>query len=148
MVAVNAFPSDTGAELRLLQQKCRELGVNAVISEVWARGGAGGTDLAREVIRLCEEDNSGFTFAYDLDGSIQEKLEQIVKKIYGGSRAVLTAGAEKQAAQLEPWALAASPSVWPKPSTVSPMIPASWSPCRLYGNRAESEGLRGAPASS
>ena len=101
VVAVNAFPSDTGAELRLLQQKCRELGVNAVISEVWARGGAGGTDLAREVIRLCEEDNSGFTFAYDLDGSIQEKLEQIVKKIYGGSRAVLTAGAEKQAAQLE-----------------------------------------------
>ena len=101
VVAVNAFPSDTGAELRLLQQKCRELGVNAVISEVWARGGAGGTDLAREVIRLCEEDNSGFTFGYDLDGSIQEKLEQIVKKIYGGSRAVLTAGAEKQAAQLE-----------------------------------------------
>ena len=101
VVAVNAFPSDTGAELRLLQQKCRELGVNAVISEVRARGGAGGTDLAREVIRLCEEDNSGFTFAYDLDGSIQEKLEQIVKKIYGGSRAVLTAGAEKQAAQLE-----------------------------------------------
>ena len=101
VVAVNAFPSDTGAELQLLQQKCRELGVNAVISEVWAKGGEGGAALAREVIRLCEEDNSGFTFAYDLDGSIQEKLEQIVKKIYGGSRAVLTAGAEKQAAQLE-----------------------------------------------
>ena len=101
VVAVNAFPSDTGAELQLLQQKCRELGVNAVISEVWAKGGEGGAALAQEVIRLCEEDNSGFTFAYDLDGSIQEKLEQIVKKIYGGSRAVLTAGAEKQAAQLE-----------------------------------------------
>ena len=61
VVAVNAFPSDTGAELQLLQQKCRELGVNAVISEVWAKGGEGGAALAREVIRLCEEDNSGFT---------------------------------------------------------------------------------------
>ena len=101
VVAVNAFPSDTGAELQLLQQKCRELGVNAVISEVWAKGGEGGAALAQEVIRLCEEDNSGFTFAYGLEGTIQEKLEQIVKKIYGGSRAVLTAGAEKQAAQLE-----------------------------------------------
>lgn len=101
VVAINAFPSDTEAELSLVAKKCRELGVNAALSQVWAKGGEGGISLAEEVVRLCEEDNSGFTFSYNLEGSIQEKLEQIVKKIYGGSRVVLTAGAKKQAEQLE-----------------------------------------------
>ena len=101
VVAVNAFPSDTEAELALVEEKCRELGVRAALSEVWAKGGAGGTELAREVIRLCEEDSSGFTFAYSLESSIEEKLEQIVQKIYGGSRVVLTSAARKQAARLE-----------------------------------------------
>ena len=100
VVAINAFPTDTENELRLVEEKCRELGVNAVLSEVWAKGSEGGTDLAREVVRLCEEPND-FRFSYELTGSIEDKLNQIVQKIYGGSRAVLTAAAQKQAAQLE-----------------------------------------------
>ena len=101
VVAINAFPSDTKAELALVEEKCRELGVRAALSEVWAKGGEGGISLAEEVVRLCEEDNSGFTFSYDLEGTIEEKLQQIVTKIYGGSRVVLTANARKQAEQLE-----------------------------------------------
>ena len=84
-----------------MEEKCRELGVRAALSEVWAKGGEGGISLAEEVVRLCEEDNSGFTFSYDLEGTIEEKLQQIVTKIYGGSRVVLTANARKQAEQLE-----------------------------------------------
>ena len=101
VVAINAFPTDTKAELDLVERKCRELGVNVALSEVWAKGGEGGVKLAEEVVRLCEEDNSGFTFSYELDGSIEEKLNQIVQKVYGGRGAVLTANAKKQAAQLE-----------------------------------------------
>lgn len=101
VVAVNAFPTDTKAELELVERECRKLGVRAALSEVWAKGGEGGIALAEEVVRLCEEDHSGFSFSYGLEGSIQDKLEQIVQKIYGGSRAVLTASAQKQAAQLE-----------------------------------------------
>ena len=101
VVAINAFPTDTKAELYLVERKCKELGVNVALSEVWAKGGEGGIALANEVVRLCEEDNSGFTFSYELDGSIEDKLNQIVQKVYGGKCAVLTAGAKKQAAQLE-----------------------------------------------
>ena len=101
MVAINAFPTDTKAELDLVERKCRELGVNVALSEVWAKGGEGGIALANEVVRLCEEDNSGFSFSYELDGSIEDKLNQIVQKVYGGKCAVLTANAKKQAAQLE-----------------------------------------------
>ena len=101
VVAINAFPTDTKAELDLVERKCKELGVNVALSEVWAKGGEGGIALANEVVRLCEEDNSGFTFSYELDGSIEDKLNQIVQKVYGGKCAVLTAGAKKQAAQLE-----------------------------------------------
>ena len=100
VVAVNAFPTDTRAEQDLLKRKCQELGVNVVLSEVWAKGGAGGKELAEEVVRLCDQPND-FTFSYELEGSIEDKLNQIVQKIYGGSRAVLTAAAQKQAAQLE-----------------------------------------------
>ena len=101
VVAVNAFPTDTKAELDLVEQECRKLGVNVALSQVWAKGGEGGIALAEEVVRLCEEDHSGFTFSYELEGSIQDKLDQIVRKIYGGSGAVLTASARKQAEQLE-----------------------------------------------
>ena len=101
VVAINAFPTDTKAELDLVERKCKELGVNVALSEVWAKGGEGGIALANEVVRLCEEDNSGFTFSYELEGSIEDKLNQIVQKVYGGKCAVLTAGAKKQAAQLE-----------------------------------------------
>ena len=101
VVAVNAFPTDTKAELDLVEQECRKLGVNVALSQVWAKGGEGGIALAEEVVRLCEEDHSGFTFSYELEGSIQDKLDQIVRKIYGGSGAVLTASARKQSEQLE-----------------------------------------------
>ena len=100
VVAINAFPTDTEAELKLVEEKCKELGVNVVLSEVWAKGGEGGMALAEEVVRLCEQPND-FTYAYDLEGSIEEKLNAIVQKIYGGSRVVLTANAQKQAKQLE-----------------------------------------------
>jgi formate--tetrahydrofolate ligase len=101
VVAINAFPTDTKAELDLVEAKCKELGVNVALSEVWAKGGEGGIRLAEEVVRLCEEDNSGFTFSYELEGSIEDKLNQIVQKVYGGKQVVLTANAKKQAKQLE-----------------------------------------------
>ena len=101
VVAINAFPSDTKAELDLVEAKCRELGVNVALSEVWAKGGEGGKKLAEEVIRLCEESNDDFSYSYALDGSIEDKLNQIVQKIYGGKRAVLTPQAQKQAKELE-----------------------------------------------
>ncbi|MBR2765740.1 MAG: formate--tetrahydrofolate ligase [Blautia sp.] len=99
VVAVNVFPTDTKAELELVEAKCRELGVNVALSEVWAKGSAGGQALAQEVIRLVETP-SDFHFAYDLDGTIEEKLDQIVTRIYGGKGVVLTANALKQAKQL------------------------------------------------
>ncbi|MCI6018453.1 MAG: formate--tetrahydrofolate ligase [Clostridiales bacterium] len=101
VVAINAFPSDTKAELDLVEAKCKELGVNVALSEVWAKGGEGGKKLAEEVIRLCEESNDDFSYSYALDGSIEDKLNQIVQKIYGGKRAVLTPQAQKQAKELE-----------------------------------------------
>ena len=99
VVAINAFPTDTKAELDLVEAKCKELGVNVALSEVWAKGGEGGIKLAEEVIRLVEEPND-FTYAYELEGSIEDKLNQIVQKIYGGNKVVLTAAAQKQAKQL------------------------------------------------
>lgn len=101
VVAINAFPTDTKAELDLVEAKCRELGVNVALSEVWAKGGEGGLKLAEEVVRLCEEDNSKFAYSYELEGSIEDKLNAIVQKVYGGSKVVLTAAAAKQAKQLE-----------------------------------------------
>ena len=100
VVAINAFPTDTKAELDLVEEKCKELGVNVALSEVWAKGGEGGIKLAEEVIRLVEEPND-FSYAYELEGSIEDKLNQIVQKVYGGKRVVLTANAQKQAKQLE-----------------------------------------------
>jgi formate--tetrahydrofolate ligase len=99
VVAINAFPTDTEAELALVKEKCRALGVNAELSEVWAKGGAGGVALANEVVRLCGQPNH-FQFAYADELSIQEKLNAIVQKIYHGDRAVLTPNAQKQAEQL------------------------------------------------
>ena len=99
VVAVNAFPTDTKAELDLVEAKCRELGVNVALSEVWAKGGEGGKALAEEVVRLCEEENR-FQYAYDTQLPIEEKLEAIVKKIYHGDGVVLTPAAKKQVKQL------------------------------------------------
>ena len=101
VVAINAFPTDTPAELALVEKKCKELGVNVALSEVWAKGGEGGVKLAEEVLRLVEQPND-FTFSYELEGtSIEDKLNAIVQKIYGGSKVVLTANAQKQAKELE-----------------------------------------------
>ena len=99
VVAINAFPTDTKAELDLVEAKCRELGVNVALSEVWAKGGEGGKALAEEVVRLCEEENH-FQYVYDTELSIEEKLDAIVKKVYHGDGVVLTANAKKQVKQL------------------------------------------------
>ncbi|MEE1054436.1 MAG: formate--tetrahydrofolate ligase, partial [Acutalibacteraceae bacterium] len=101
VVAVNRFPTDTDNEINFIIEKCKELGVNVVLSNVWAQGGKGGEDLAREVVRLCEEEKGDFTFSYELDGTIEEKIEAVVKKIYGGDGVVLTPNAKKQAAKLD-----------------------------------------------
>ena len=99
VVAVNAFPTDTAAELALVEEKCGELGVKAVLSEVWAKGGEGGRALAEEVVRLCEQPGQ-FQFTYALDASIEEKLDAICKKVYHAEGVTLTPAARKQAAQL------------------------------------------------
>ena len=101
VVAINAFPTDTKAELDLVEAKCKELGVNVALSEVWAKGGEGGIKLAEEVIRLTEESNDDFEFSYELEGSIEDKLNKIVQKIYGGNKVILTENARKQAKELE-----------------------------------------------
>ncbi|MDY5947886.1 MAG: formate--tetrahydrofolate ligase [Oscillospiraceae bacterium] len=100
VVAVNRFPTDTDAEIELVIDKCKELGVNVVLSTVWAEGGKGGEELAKEVVRLCEEPND-FSFSYELDGSIEDKIEAVVKKIYGGSGISVMPAAKKQIAALE-----------------------------------------------
>ena len=99
VVAINRFPTDTEAELKLVEDKCKALGVNVALSEVWAKGGEGGIALAQEVIRLCEEPNH-FAFAYELDQPIEAKLADIVKKVYHGDGVALTPAAKKQAAEL------------------------------------------------
>ena len=101
VVAVNRFPTDTDNEIDFIIKKCRELGVNTVLSTVWAEGGRGGEDLAREVVRLCEEEKGDFTFSYDEKQPIKEKIEAIVRKIYGGDGIVILPQAEKQIEQLE-----------------------------------------------
>ncbi|HBJ17377.1 MAG TPA: formate--tetrahydrofolate ligase [Clostridiales bacterium] len=95
VVAINRFPTDTEAELKLIETKCKELGVNVALSEVWGKGGEGGVELAKEVIRLCEQPND-FTFSYELNCTIKEKIEAIAKKIYHADGVNFTANAEKQ----------------------------------------------------
>ena len=95
VVAVNRFPTDTDAEVELIINKCKELGVNVVLSNVWAEGGKGGEELAKEVVALCEQPND-FTFSYDLDCKIEEKIEAIVKKVYGGDGISILPAAKKQ----------------------------------------------------
>ncbi len=99
VVAVNRFPTDTDAEIELVIEKCRALGVNVVLSTVWADGGRGGEALAREVVRLCEEPNA-FSFSYELDGTIEEKIEAIVRRVYGGDGINVTPAAKKEIARL------------------------------------------------
>lgn len=101
VVAVNRFPTDTDKEIDFVIEKCKALGVNVCLSTVWADGGKGGEDLAKEVIRLCdEESNKDFTFAYDTNDSIEKKISDIVTKIYGGDGVAFTPGAKKQLMKL------------------------------------------------
>ena len=100
VVAVNRFPTDTDAEIDEIIRECKALGVNVVLSNVWAEGGKGGEDLAREVVRLCEEETGNFTYSYGLEGTIEDKIEAIVKKIYGGDGVSFLPQAKKQIAQL------------------------------------------------
>ena len=96
VVAVNRFPTDTDREIEFIVSKCRELGVNTILSNVWAEGGKGGEELAREVVRLCEEEQGDFRFSYGLEGSIEDKINAIVTKIYGGDGITVLPAAKKQ----------------------------------------------------
>ncbi|MBR3035877.1 MAG: formate--tetrahydrofolate ligase [Lachnospiraceae bacterium] len=100
VVAVNRFPTDTDAEIDFIIEKCRELGVNTVLSTVWAEGGKGGLELAKEVVRICEEEKGDFTFSYELDQPIDKKIEAVATKIYGGDGVIFTPEAKKQIKQL------------------------------------------------
>jgi formate--tetrahydrofolate ligase len=99
VVAVNRFPTDTDAEVECVISQCKKLGVNVVLSDVWAKGGEGGEELAREVVRLCEEP-SNFQFSYDLDMPLEAKIEAVVKRVYGGDGVAFTTAAAKEIKQL------------------------------------------------
>lgn len=100
VVAINRFPTDSDNEIDFIIKKCRELGVNTVLSTVWADGGKGGEELAREVVRLCEEEKADFKFSYPLDCGIEGKIEAIVKRVYGGSGITVLPAAKKQIEKL------------------------------------------------
>ena len=101
VVTLNRFPTDTDAEIALAQEMCSQLGVQVVLSDVWAKGGAGGIELANAVVSLCEDDNSGFSYAYELDRSIEDKIADIVRKIYGGSAVEFSETAREQIRSLD-----------------------------------------------
>ena len=101
VVAVNRFPTDTDKEIEFIIQKCRELGVNTVLSTVWADGGKGGEALAREVVRLCEEEKGNFCYSYELSDSLEEKIEKVTKKIYGGKGVNILPQALRELRRLE-----------------------------------------------
>ena len=101
VVAINRFPTDDEEELKLIETKCRELGVNVALSEVWGKGGAGGEELAKEVVRLAEEGKNDFRFVYDDDMSLEEKINAIVTKVYGGDGVDFTPAARKEMEKLE-----------------------------------------------
>ena len=100
VVAINEFPTDTEEEINLIKEKCNELGVNVALSQVWSKGGEGGIDLAKEVVRLCEMEND-FEYAYSLECTIKEKINDIATKIYGADGVDFTKEAEKEIANLE-----------------------------------------------
>jgi formate--tetrahydrofolate ligase len=108
-VAVNRFPTDTDAEIALVIEKCAGLGVKAILSDVWAKGGEGGMELAEEVVRLCEEGENNFSFSYELDGTIEDKIEAIVKRVYRGDGIIVTPAAKKQIVRLTELGLAGLP---------------------------------------
>ena len=100
VVAINEFPTDSQEEIDLIKEKCNDLGVNVILSQVWAKGGEGGVELAKEVVKLCEEENN-FEYAYSLEGSIKDKINEIARKIYGAEGVDFTKEADKEIANLE-----------------------------------------------
>ena len=100
MVAINRFPTDTEAELELVREKCKELGVNVALSEVWGKGGAGGLELAEEVLRLIDGENN-FHYVYEDDLSLEEKIQAVATKIYHADGVEFTAAAKKQLTSIE-----------------------------------------------
>ena len=100
IVALNRFPSDTEAELKLVEKMCAQLDTDIVLSDAWAQGGEGARELAKAVVKLCEEDNSGFRYCYEDKLGIEDKINAVVKNIYGGSGAKLLPEAKRQAAAL------------------------------------------------
>ena len=100
VVAINEFPTDSQEEINLIKEKCNDLGVNVILSQVWAKGGEGGVELAKEVVKLCEQENN-FEYAYSLEGSIKDKINEIAKKIYGAEGVDFTKEADKEIANLE-----------------------------------------------
>lgn len=100
VVAVNRFPTDTDKEIEFIIKKCKQLGVNVRLSNVWAEGGKGGVELAKEVVRLCEEEKGDFTFSYESDMSLEEKINAVVTKVYGGDGVAFTPSAKKQLQRL------------------------------------------------
>ena len=101
VVAINRFPMDTEAELKLVEDKCKELGVNVALSEVWAKGGEGGIEVAKEVLRLIDEEENNFQFCYEENLSIKEKINAIATKIYGADGVDFTKEAEKEIDKFE-----------------------------------------------
>ena len=101
VVAINEFPTDSEEEVSVVKEACEKAGIKAVLSRAWAKGGEGTMELAREVVRLCEEPNDDFSYAYELNKSIEEKIDDIVKKIYRGKGVIFTPAAKKQAQRLE-----------------------------------------------
>ena len=144
VVAINAFPTDTEAELKLVEEKCKEQGVNVRLSEVWAKGGEGGRALAEEVVRLCEQESSdSFKFVYELDSTIEEKLNAIATKVYRADGVVLTADAKKQVKQLTEMGFDKMPICMAKTQFLflRRRLQAGRSP-RLQDHRARGEGER------
>ncbi|NLC43636.1 MAG: formate--tetrahydrofolate ligase, partial [Clostridiales bacterium] len=109
VVAINRFPTDTEAELRLVEEKCRQLGVRVALSEVWAKGGEGGVDLANEVIQLTEGGNSKFKFVYESDLPLKEKIEAVAKEIYGADGVDFSPGVLKELSRMESFGLGKFP---------------------------------------
>ena len=121
VVAINRFPADTEAELKLVEDSCRKLGVNVALSEVWGKGGEGGIELAEEVIRLCEAENN-FTFCYDTESPIADKIKDICRKVYRAEGVEILSSARRQIRRLEKLGFGNLPVCMAKPSTAFRMM--------------------------
>lgn len=146
VVAINRFPTDTEAELKLVEDKCRELGVNVALSEVWAKGGEGGLALADEVVRLCEEPND-FQFAYGDDLSLAEKIEAIATRVYHADGVDSSRRPWPSSRSSRTWASAACRCAWRRRSTASRTIRRSWARRAASASRCATRRCRPAPAS-